>query len=138
MLHWMTVGYVSDKAKEAIIEQGGKVEEISHDPAFLAVALAYDPAGYWSWSRGQRQHRSGIEFWNSGEIQMEHITLEWGPRSAECHSVETTYLICPWEEFDTKTMQVKVEDSKEEQPAVTGMLSSGGDFDPFLDSDELP
>src|SRR5215469_10133780 len=75
-LHWLVVGYVSPQAKKWIEECGGRVDEISHDPPFLAVGLAHDPAGYWAWSHGERQLRSSIEFWNSGEIQMQDLTLQ--------------------------------------------------------------
>lgn len=135
-LHWLTVGYVSPDARKSITDLGGRIDEISHEPPFIAVGLAHDPAGYWSWSHGERQHRDAIEFWNSGEIQMEHMTLQWGPRNAECYSMESTYLIQPWEEFDEGTHQVK-----EEQPTpatVTTSAPAGDDWDQFLDSDELP
>lgn len=139
-LHWLTVGYVSPSAKEVIIAHGGRVDEISHDPAFLAVGLAHDPAGYWSWSHGERQYRSSIEFWNTEEIQMEHLTLQWGPRCPEYHSVEDTYLIQPWEDFDPETRQVKPEleiEQAEQQPAAAYSGAGTDDFDPFLDLGEL-
>lgn len=141
-LHWLTVGYVSPSAKATIIERGGRVDEISHDPAFLAVGLPYDPEGYWSWSHGRREHRSAVEFWNTGpagsyEIQMEHITLQWGPRNVEYQSVEDTYLIQPWEEFDANTRQVKPEPEESEQAEQQFVAASSSigtdDFDPFLD-----
>lgn len=140
-LHWLAVGYVSPDAKKTIEEQGGRVDEISHDPPFLAVGLAYDPAGYWSWSHGQRQHRSPVEIWNSGEIQMEHLTLEWGPRNAECYGIEETYLIQPWEEFDRQARKVKEQEEEEKAAPVASAspgATAGDDFDPFLDSDDLP
>ena len=102
-LYWLVVGYVSPKAKQSILALGGRVDEISHEPPFVVVGLAHDPSGYWVWSHGQRQHRSAIEFWSSGEIQLQHITLLWGPFNAECYSVEETYLILPDEDFDTAT-----------------------------------
>ena len=101
VFYWLVVGYVSSKAKQSILALGGRVDEISYEPPLVAVGLAHNPAGYWVWSHGQRQHRSAIEFWNSGEIQLQHITLLRGPRNAECYSVEETYLILPDEDFDT-------------------------------------
>jgi hypothetical protein len=135
--HWLVVGYVSPAARKSITDLGGRVDEISHEPPFILVGLAHDPAGYWSISHGQRQHRAPFELWNSGEIQMEHITLQWGPRMAECYSVEETYLIEPDEEYESAKKQVK---EREETLAPVSQASSGkgDDFDPFLDSDDLP
>src|SRR5690242_10424895 len=96
--YWLVVGYVSPKAKRSILALGGRVDEICHEPPFVAVGLAHDPSGYWVWNHGQHQHRSAIEFWNSGEIQLQHLTLLRGPRNAECYSVEETYLILPDED----------------------------------------
>lgn len=99
-LYWLAVGYVSPRARQSILALGGSVHEISHEPPFVAVGLAHDPAGYWVWSHGQRQHQSAIEFWRSGEIRLQRVTLLRGPRNAECYSVEETYLILPGEDFD--------------------------------------
>ncbi|MBV9469599.1 MAG: hypothetical protein JOZ57_10190 [Abitibacteriaceae bacterium] len=125
MLHWLAVGYVSPAAREAIVERGGRVDEVKHDPAFLLVGLEHNPEGYWSWSHGRREHRGAVEFWNTGEIQMEHLTLQYGPRNAEYCSVEETYLLMPDEDFDQEAHRVV------ERPALLTAQASG-DSDPFL------
>jgi hypothetical protein len=114
-LHWLVVGYVSPGAEEWIKEAGGRVDHISSEPPLVAVALAYDPHGAWTWSRGRQEHRQGIEFWSTGEIQEAStgITLLYGNSIdkrtlAEYCSVETNYLILPDEEFDTETRQAIV------------------------------
>lgn len=135
-LHWLAVGYISPDVKKTIEELGGLVNSIDHAPPFYAVGLPYDPAGYWSWSHGQRQHRDYIEFWNTGEIQMEHITLQWGPRNAEYRSINETYLIQPWEEFDAEKRQVKEQEESAAPVASSSPGPVGDDFDPFLD--DLP
>jgi hypothetical protein len=135
-LHWLTVGYVSDQAREHIIANGGRVDEIQHDPAFIAVGLPDSDEKYTSWSKGRIQYRDAIEFWNSGEIQMEHMTLEWGPRNAEWHSCHETYLICSFEEWNQAEHRVKTE--QDEPITVASTPAGADDFDPFLDSDDLP
>lgn len=125
-LHWLTVGYVSEEAHKAIIANGGRVDEIAHDPAFIAVGLPDSDEKYTSWSHGRIQYRDAIEFWNTGEIQMEHMTLSWGPRHPEYQSAHETYLICSFEEWDEKTRQIKAE-----QAPVSVNESAG--LDSFLD-----
>jgi hypothetical protein len=92
----------------------------------VAVALAYNPAGAWTWSHGERQHRQGIEFWNTGEIQEAStgITLQYRSTSdsgtiAEYCSCETNYLILPDEEFDITMGKVKEPDPGQEAPDDT-------------------
>ncbi|HEU5375557.1 MAG TPA: hypothetical protein VFV38_08975 [Ktedonobacteraceae bacterium] len=142
-LHWLIVGYVSPKAQAAIERQGGRVDEIDHEPPFVAVGLPDNPDGYWSWSHGERQHRAAIEFWNTGDIQMEHLNLRFGPRPAEYNSAHETYLLDYDEDFDETTRRVKPEEPIEEaerQPAPTigATVYQESEFDPFLASDDLP
>lgn len=107
-LHWLVVGYVSPGAKAWIEQVGGHVVCISSHPAFIAVGLAYNPKGAWVWSHGRHEHRAGIEFWNTGEIQEASTGINLlCPRNAEYRSVDTNYLILPDEEFDEETRQVK-------------------------------
>lgn len=113
LLHWLVVGYVSPGAKQWIEEVGGQVLEVSSVPPLTAVALAYNPAGVWVWSHGRQEHRQGIEFWTTGEIQeaSTEISLLYqnidGKTLAEYSSVVDTYIILPDEEFDPRTRQVK-------------------------------
>jgi len=93
--HWLAVGYVSPAASAAIVQQGGRIIHINYNPAFEMVGLWHDPAGYWSWRHGRNEHLNGIEFWNTGYIQMEHLTLQYGPRNAEYQSIEETHLVMP-------------------------------------------
>lgn len=112
-LHWLTVGYVSPQAKQWIEECGGSAKQVNEEPALFLVALAYDPAGKWVWSKGRQQLRAGIEFWSSGEIQEAStgITLQYRniDRYHEPHyeSAEENYLILPDEEYDPATGKVK-------------------------------
>lgn len=111
-LHWLVVGYVSDGAKAWIEETGGQVRPLSEDPKLTAVALAYNPQGSWVWSKGRQEHRQGIEYWSTGELQEAStgITLQYG-NSANSHalaeycSAETNYLILPDEIYDSTTCQ---------------------------------
>ncbi|GCE32231.1 hypothetical protein KDA_77150 [Dictyobacter alpinus] len=122
-LHWMTTGYVSPKAQAWIEQVGGKVIDLRATGApLIAVALAYNPAGAWTWSHGRREHRQGIEHWNTGEIQecSTGITLQYQSRSkerllAEYESAHLTYLLLPDEEFDSANSKVKEE---EEEPVT--------------------
>ena len=140
LLHWMIVGYISPSAKTAIEELGGRVEVLEHKPPFIAVGIAYDPAGATVWSSGNKrfEHKTGLEYWNSGEIQEPStgINLRWGPRSAECYSVEETFLILPDEEYDPPTRQVKEPEAVPLTPTSASSERQGDDFDPFLDFDE--
>lgn len=139
-LHWMIVGYISPAAKTAVEDLGGRVEMLEHKPPFIAVGIAYDPAGATIWSSGNKcfEHKTGLEYWNSGEIQEPStgINLQLGPRSAECYSVEETYLILPDEEYDSATRQVGEREMVPTEPASASSGSQGDDFDPFLDFDE--
>jgi len=110
--HWLCVGYVSEGAKAWIEEAGGQVKHLQSNPSLIGVALAYNPAGTWVWSKGRQQYRQGIEFWTTGEIQEAStgITLQYGSSSdpstpAEYCSMETNYLILPDETFETETHQ---------------------------------
>lgn len=112
-LHWLTVGYVSPQAKQWIEECGGSVKQVNEEPALYAVALAYDPAGKWVWSKGRQQLRAGIEFWTTGEIQEASTGINLlyksmdSYTSAEYCSAHEVYLILPDEEYDPDTKQVK-------------------------------
>ncbi len=113
-LHWLAVGYISPGAQEWVKEKGGQVFHLSQEgaPVLVAVGIAYDPAGAWTWSRGERQHREGIEFWSHGVLEEASTGIELQYRSidartlAEYSSAETTYLILPDEEFNPQTRQV--------------------------------
>jgi hypothetical protein len=139
-LHWLVVGYVSPGAKQWIEEKGGQVLEASSDPPLVAVGLAYNPAGAWVWTHGRQEHRQGIEFWNTGEIQevSTGISLQYrnsnGSRDAEYCSAETNYLILPDEEFDPETRQVKEHSTcmnRVELPSEEEDLLSSLDDHPF-------
>jgi hypothetical protein len=124
--HWFVVGYVSPGAEAWIKNVGGQVLHLDSTPRLVAVALAYNPAGAWTWSHGERQHRQGIEFWNIGEIQEAStgITLQYRSTSdtrtvAEYSSCESNYLILPDEEFDITTGKVKEPDPDQEVPEDT-------------------
>ncbi len=111
-LHWLAVGYVSPAARAWIKKVGGNITDLSSIPSLVVVALAYNPAGVWTWSHGKQEHRQGVEFWNTGEIQEAStgITLQYkgtGDSAAEYTSATETYLILPDEEFDPEIRQVK-------------------------------
>jgi hypothetical protein len=113
-LHWLVVGYVSPGAQEWITDIGGQVREVSSDPPLVAVGLAYNPTGAWTWHKGRQEHRQGIEYWSAGELQEAStgITLQYGnsvtPRTlAEYCSADSNYLILPDEEYDVSTGQIQ-------------------------------
>jgi hypothetical protein len=137
-LHWLAVGYVSPNAQKWIEEVGGKVLVISDTIPLIAVGLAYDPHGAWVWSHGRREHRQGIAFWSSGEIQEASTGLHLLYRHFDCRSqaeyssANETYLILPDEEFDPATKHVKWQEETEkiaeipyEAVAVTEDLEEG-------------
>lgn len=112
-IHWLVVGYISDGARAWVEALGGRVLQACKDPSLIAVGLLYDQAGAWVWSHGKREHREGVEFWSSGEIQeastgitliYRHMGDYFDP--AYC-SMDTNYLILPDEEFNSETGQVK-------------------------------
>jgi len=130
-LHWLVTGYVSPGAKAWIEQLGGHVIQLSTTPSFMAVGLIFDPKGAWVWSHGKQEHRQGIEFWNTGEIQEAStgIYLLY-PQNAEYRSAETNYLILPDEEFDEETGQVKEPSDFVPMPAQeTVAEDSLGDLD---------
>ena len=145
-LHWIVVGYVSEQARQVILEQGGQVNALEHKPLLIACGLPFaDPDGYWSWSRGKQQHRSAVEYWNTGEIQMERLTLLHGPCNAVYYSAHEAYLIAPWEEWDEQNHCVKEQPEEEtgkqeiiSQPALVQAAVSDDSYDPFLDECDLP
>ncbi len=139
-LHWLTVGYVSPAAKAWIEKVGGSVFDLSNVPPLVAVALAYNPVGAWTWSHSKQEHRQGVEFWNTGEIQEAStgITLQYrgiGDKTAEYTSVTDTYLIMPDEEFDPKARKVKAPSAYSE-PSCSS-TDTWGNSDPG-DRDESP
>jgi hypothetical protein len=77
-----------------------------------------------------REHRQGIEFWTTGEIQEASTGINLLYRNidestvAEYGSVIDNYLILPDEEFDPETRQVK------EQSAIWKARSSVDLTDP--------
>lgn len=110
--HWVVVGYVSPGAEKWIKEVGGQVLSVNDEPRLVIVGLAYNPDGAWVWSHGRREHRQGIEFRSSGEIQEASTGISLLYRNsagttAEYCSVETNYLILPDEEFDPATAKEK-------------------------------
>jgi hypothetical protein len=113
------VGYVSPGAEIWIKDAGGQVREVSSEPRLIAVGLAYNPAGAWTWSHGRKEYRHGVEYWNTGELQEAStgITLRYEnsvtPRTlAEYCSAEKNYLILPDEEIDPTTFKIR-------EPSVT-------------------
>ena len=136
--HWLVVGYVSPAARAVIEEKGGQLRDLSSEPPLVAVALAYDPAGAWSWSHGEQQRRVGVEFWNHGYIEEAStgIMLQYGAVTggpAEYASVINTYLMLPDEDFDAQTRQVVEHepDMSESQLSEAALVSEEGG-DPFL------
>jgi|SRR6266581_7893656 len=108
------VGYVSSGAQEWITDKGGQVRELASDPRLIAVGLAYNPAGAWTWSHGRKEYRHGVEYWNTGELQEAStgITLRYEnsvtPRTlAEYCSADKNYLILPDEDIDPATFQIR-------------------------------
>lgn len=144
-LHWLVVGYVSPGAEKWIKDAGGQVLSVNSEIPLIAVGLAYDPNGAWTWSHGRREHRQGIEFWSSGELQEAStgITLRYGTRSdsyalAEYCSAKENYLLLPDEEIDPTTGNEKesgMYDVLIPEPVTTNSASS--DFD-LGDLDEHP
>lgn len=139
-VHWLVVGYVSDGAREWIEKVGGRVMRLSNQPSLIAVALSYDPRGAWTWSKGQSQHRQGIEFWTSGEIQEASTGISLQYRSsdrrimAEYCSAETNYIILPDEEFDVATGKVKEPEVSTEEPSTNDdVMEKPEPFDAFID-----
>lgn len=109
--HWLVVGYVSPAARAWIEEKGGQLRDLSSDPPLVAVALAYDPEGEWSWSHGEQQHRVGVEFWSHGYIEEAStgIMLHYGNvagSAPEFSSVVDNYIVLPDEDFDAEIRQV--------------------------------
>lgn len=109
--HWLVVGYVSPGARTWIEEKGGQLRDLSSDPPLVGVALAYDPAGAWSWSHGEQEHRAGVEIWSHGYIEEAStgLMLRYGAAtggSPEYASVADTYIVLPDEDFDAQTRQV--------------------------------
>jgi hypothetical protein len=111
----------------------------------VAVGLAYNPEGAWTWSHGRREHRQGIEYWSFGELQEAStgITLQYrnsvDPRTlAEYCSAETNYLILPNEEFDSQTRQVKKEDQDRDKQVDGLSIESTGDSLGSSELDEHP
>ena len=136
--HWLVVGYDSPAARAVIEEKGGQLRDLSSDPPLVAVALAYDPAGAWSWSHGEQQRRVGVEFWNHGYIEeastgimLHYDAVTGGP--AEYASVIDTYLVLPDEDFDAQTDRVVEHepDMSESQLSEAALVSEEGG-DPFL------
>lgn len=142
-LHWLMVGYISDGAKAWIEEKGGTVKQVCEDPALFAVGLAYNPAGAWTWSKGRREHRQGVEYWNTGELQEAStgITLQYGNVSAErslaeyC-SAHTNFLILPDEEIAPAKFAV-LEPGAYSQPAP-GATAASSDDGELGDLDDMP
>jgi hypothetical protein len=149
-LHWLVVGYVSPGAEKWIKDAGGQVLMLSHSaPLLIAVGLAYDPRGAWTWSKGRQEYRQGIEYWSHGELQEAStgITLRYGNASdpriqAEYCSCETNYLILPDEEYDPQTGQIKEPgmygqplESVPDEPDDSD-VGDGNSF-PFADTDDL-
>lgn len=135
-LHWLVVGYVSAGAAHWIEQTGGRVIYLSSEPPLLAVALAYDPAGAWTWSHGRQEHRQGVEYWSLGEIQESStgITLRYGnsqnPRAlAEYCSAETNYLLLPDEEIDPATGRVKEQSADDTPTTAEEPVLALGDLD---------
>lgn len=133
--HWLCVSYVSPGAEEWIVRCGGQVRRLCENPQLIAVGLAYDPRGSWRWSKGRQEHRKGVEFWNTGEIQegSTEITLKYGNAEdkhalAEYCSAEANYLILPDEEFDAETWQVKPEEATEIAVSSGNTTSSSNDL----------
>ena len=136
--HWLVVGYVSPAARAVIEEKGGQLRDLSSEPPLVAVALAYDPAGAWSWSHGEQQHRVGVEFWNHGYIEEAStgIMLQYGNvagSAPELSSVVDTYIVLPDEDFDAEIRQVVEHepDMSESQLSESALVSDEGG-DPFL------
>lgn len=137
-LHWLVTGYVSPGARAWIEQVGGHVVPISSNPTFIVVGLAYNPDGAWVWSHGRQEHRAGIEFWSSGEIQEASTGINLlCPRNAEYRSVETNYLILPDEEFDEETKQVKEPSDFVPMPKEA-LISSNYGEDTLGDLDDHP
>lgn len=136
--HWLVVGFVSPAARAVIVEKGGQVRDLSDDPPLVAVALAYDPAGVWSWSRGEQQHRTGVEFWSHGYLEeaSTSLMLQYGAAtggSPEYASVIETYLVLPDEDFDAQTRQVREgEQGTSESQLFELVLPPDNGGDPFL------
>lgn len=136
--HWLVVGYVSPGVRAWIEEVGGNVRELSSDPPFVAVALAYDPAGSWSYSHGEQQHRVGVEFWSNGYIEEAStgIMLQYGAVTGETPtlaSVTDTYLVLPDEDFDIQMRQVveqNPDETNDDQLPESDLLSDE-DTNPF-------
>lgn len=134
--HWLVVGYVSPAARAVIEEKGGQLRDVSSEPPLVAVALAYDPAGTWSWSHGEEQHRVGVEFWSSGYLEEAStgLMLQYGAvtgGSPEYVSVTETYLVLPDEDAPDQTRQA----GEHELGSIGDQESApvfGGGRDPFV------
>ncbi len=110
-LHWLVVGYVLPGAQAWITEAGGQVVSLHSDPPMIAVAIAFDPAGSWTWSKGRQEYHCGVAFWNTGEVQEAStgITLDYGNAdgdSPEFCNVPDNYIILPDEWFNPQTRQI--------------------------------
>jgi hypothetical protein len=137
--HWLVVGYVSKGARAWIEEKGGRLRDLSSEPPLVAVALAYDPDGTWSWSQGEQQHHVGVEFWNHGYIEEPStgIMLQYGNvagSAPEFSSVVDNYIVLPDEDFDAEIRQVREgePDDMGVGPSSEPVLVSDEGGDPFL------
>lgn len=70
-LHWRVVGFVSRGAKKEIEARGGKIVPLSIDSelSLYAIAFASVLIDDGTMSSGQNEHRQGLEFLGTNEIQ---------------------------------------------------------------------
>ncbi|GCE12479.1 hypothetical protein [Tengunoibacter tsumagoiensis] len=71
--HWMTLGSVSDAARQALLEAGATVVDLYEEPPVVLVGIPYD------WNYYERFGRVDLSIWTTEGIWLDskQLRLEW-------------------------------------------------------------